>query len=79
MFPSSYSSRNGSTQVGHLVYLRKKESKLYGKWIIGIILLNEEDMVNVKHRNYGESHPHITSRTVRQLVKLWSIEDQGQD
>ena len=33
-------------------------------------------MVDVRYQNYGETQPRITSQTVRQLIKLWSVEDQ---
>ena len=30
----------------------------------------------MKYQNNGETQPRTTSRTVRQLVKLWSVEEQ---
>ena len=67
---------------GDLVYFKKRESQLDGKWIVGIVdeVKRGRDgkirEVNVRYHNYGENQSRITSRTVRQLVKLWSLEDQ---
>ena len=82
MFQQKWFNSDKELKEGDLVYFRKKESKLDGKWIIGMIQSVERGrdglirMVDVKYQNHAESHPQITSRTVRQLVKLWSIEEQ---
>ena len=82
MFQQKWFNSDKELKEGDLVYFRKKESKLDGRWIIGVIDLVERGrdglirMVDVRYQNHGESHPQITSRTVRQLVKLWSIEEQ---
>ena len=68
--------------VGDLVYFRKTDSGLDGKWITGMIEAVERGrdklirMVDIRYQDYGETQPRITSRTVRQLIKLWSVEDQ---
>ena len=66
MFKQKWFNSDRELKEGDLVYFRKKESKLDGKWIIGIIDSVERGrdglirMVDVKYQNYGESHPQIT-------------------
>ena len=82
MFQQKWFNSDKELKKGDLVFFRKKESKLEGRWIIGIIDTLERGrdglirMVWVKYQNNREKHSQLTSRTVRQLVKLWSIEDQ---
>ena len=81
MFQQKWFDSDKELKEGDLVYFLKKESKLDGKWIVGVIdsLERSRDslirMVWVRYQNAKEVQPQLTSRTVRQLVKLWSIED----
>ena len=79
---------------GDLVYFLKQESKLAGKWIIGMVEEVEHGKdgvvreVKIKYCNASEqklsltgdsskdkTYPRTTIRTVRKVVKLFSIED----
>jgi len=82
MFQQKWFQSDKDLVIGDLVYFRKTDSALDGKWIVGKVSEVERGrdqkirMVDVKYWNSGEDHDRITSRTVRQLIKLWSIEDQ---
>ena len=82
MYQPKWFRSDRDLKIGDLVYFRKTESRLDGKWIIGRISSVETGrdglirVVDVKYQNYGEAQPRTTSRTVRQLVKLWSVEEQ---
>lgn len=81
MFQQKWFNSDKELKEGDLVYFRKVESKLEGKWIIGVIDTLERSrddlirMVWVRYQNAGETHSQLTSRTVRQMIKLWSIDD----
>ena len=67
---------------GDLVYFQKQDGKLEGKWVIGKveqIIRSERDMkirrVIVGYRNEKESFGRVTDRSVRKLVKLFSVDD----
>ena len=81
MFQQKWFNSDKELKEGDLVYFRKRDSKLDDKWTVGAIDSLERGrdglirMVQVKYKNAGENHLQITPRTVRQLVKLWSIDD----
>lgn len=81
MFQQKWFKSDKELKEGDLVYFRKRDSKLDDKWIVGAIDTLERGrdglirMVQVKYKNAGENHLQVTTRTVRQLVKLWSIDD----
>ena len=67
---------------GDLVYLKKSpDNKLESKWVIGIVeqLLPSRDekvrRVIVRYQNASEDTPQFTDRSVRQLVKIYDIEE----
>ena len=66
---------------GDLVFFRKSESALDGKWVVGMVDQVEWGrdgtirMVTVKYFNGLNPNPEFTLRTVRKLVKLWDVDD----
>ena len=66
---------------GDMVFFRKTESALDGKWVVGMVDQVERGrdgtirMVTVKYYNGMNTNPEFTLRTVRKLVKLWDIDD----
>ena len=82
MYQQKWFKTDRELKKGDLVYFRKTDSGLDGKWVIGIVDGVERGRdskirsVDVKYQNFGETQSRTTSRTIRQLVKLWSIEDQ---
>ena len=68
-------------ESGDLVFFRKSESSLDGKWVVGMIDEVERGrdsvirMVTVKYFNGTNPVPEYTLRTVRKLVKLWDVQD----
>ena len=81
MFTPKWFKTDKELKQGDLVYFRKKESALDGKWVIGIVEDIERGrdniirMVSIKYFNGMKKTPQITLRTVRKLVKLWDIDD----
>ena len=68
-------------QVDDLVYFQKKESELSSPWIMGRVdqIIRSRDGVIrravVKYRNSGEKEDRVTDRSVRKLIKLYSVDD----
>ena len=68
-------------QVDDLVYFQKKESDLSSPWIMGKVdqIIRSRDGVIrraiVKYRNSGENEDRVTDRSVRKLIKLYSVDD----
>ena len=64
-----------------LVYFRKKDSALSSDWKIGQvdqIVAGRDGLVRrviIRYFNHNEDHPQFTDRSVRTIVKLWSVED----
>ena len=81
MFTPKWFKTDKELKQGDLVYFRKKESALDGKWVIGMVNDVEKGrdsiirMVSVKYFNGVNKTPQFTLRTVRKLVKLWDIDD----
>ena len=81
MFTPKWYHTYKELKQGDLVYFRKKESELDGKWIIGLVDEVERGrdniirMVKVKYFNGHNKTPEYTLRTIRKLVKLWDIDD----
>ena len=76
MFQPKWFKTDTELKKGDLVYFRKKESGLDGKWVIGMVeeLTRGRDniirMVKVKYYNGVSETPEFTERTVRKLVKI---------
>ena len=81
MYTPKWFKTDQELKKGDLVYFRKKESGLDGKWVIGMVEDIERGrdniirMVNVKYFNGHNKTPQFTLRTVRKMVKLWDIDD----
>ena len=81
MFTPKWYHTDKELKQGDLVYFRKKESELDGKWIIGLVDDVERGrdniirMVTVKYYNGHQKTPEFTLRTIRKLVKLWDIDE----
>ena len=66
---------------GDLVYFQKRESALDSVWTVGQIdqvIASRDGYIRraiVKYFNAGEDHHHLTDRSVRKLVKLWSMDE----
>ena len=81
MFIPKWYKTDKELKQGDLVYFRKKESELDGKWVIGMVEEVEYGrdniirMVKVKYFNGHQETPEYTLRTVRKLVKVWDIEE----
>ena len=66
---------------GDLVYFQKKESALDSAWTVGQvdqIIASRDGLIRraiVKYFNAGEKQPRLSDRSVRKLVKLWSIDE----
>ena len=81
MFTPKWFNTDKELKIGDLVYFRKKESGLNGKWVIGKVEEVERGrdniirMVRVKYFNGHNKTPEFSLRTVRKLVKLWDIDD----
>ena len=64
-----------------LVYFQKRESELSSPWTIGQVdqvIVSKDGFIRravIKYFNPGESNPQLTDRSVRKLIKLWSIDD----
>ena len=81
MFTPKWFRSDKELKAGDLVYFRKSESALDGKWVVGMVDSVERSrdniirMVTIKYFNGLSTTPQFTLRTVRQLVKLWDIDD----
>lgn len=66
-----------------LVYFQKEDSPLSKTkpWTIGQVdqvIASRDGHIRravIKYYNYGEKNPHFTDRSVRTLVKLWSLDE----
>ena len=64
-----------------LVYFQKKDSPLSSTWTVGQVdqvIASRDGYIRravIKYFNAGENHPHFTDRSVRKLVKLWSMDE----
>ena len=67
--------------VGDLVYYKKKESELGSPWVIGRvdqIMRGRDGVIRraiIKYRNASENIQRETERSVRKLIRLYSVED----
>ena len=82
MFVPKWFRSDRDLEVGNLVYFQKDPDTAFEtKWVIGIIDKVERSrdglvrIVTVKYFNGLDKTPQFTKRTVRKLVKLWSVED----
>ena len=68
-------------QPGDLVYFERDPSKLVSEWIMGRVdqvMRGDDGLVreaSIAYRNFKENHNRLTTRAVRSLVKLFSIDD----
>ena len=66
-----------------LVYFQKQESDLASDWTIGQVdqvITGRDGLIRrawIKYYNPGEKNPRLTDRSVRRLVKLWSIDESS--
>ena len=64
-----------------LVYFQKKDSPLSSTWTVGQvdqIIASRDGFIRraiIKYFNAGENHPQLTDRSVRKMIKLWSIDE----
>ena len=87
LFQPKWYDSDKDLQEGDLVYFQKKDSKLSNKWVIGKVdqvVRSDRDQkvrrVVVKYNNEKEEFCRLTDRSVRKLVKLFSIDEhQVQD
>lgn len=82
IFQPKWYDSDRDLQEGDLVYFQKSESKLDNKWQVGKVeqIVRGRDQkirkVIVKYRNASEENVvHLTDRSVRKLVKLFSIDE----
>ena len=82
MFQPKWWNHDKDLKENDLVLFKKKDSVLETEWTMGVIdeLIPGRDGVSrraiVKYQNTGEDRKRTTDRSVRSLVKLWSIDDQ---
>ena len=64
-----------------LVYFKKKDSLISSEWKIGQVdqvIASRDGLIRrvvIKYYNYPNEHPELTDRSVRTIVKLWSIDE----
>ena len=64
-----------------LVYFKKKDSPISSTWTIGQVdqvIASRDGVVRravIKYFNPKENHPQFTDRSVRKIVKLWSLDE----
>ena len=81
LFTPKWFKTDKELQPGDLVYFRKKESAIDGKWVIGkveSVRRGRDDIireVDVKYFNGTNPVEQFTLRSVRKLVKIWNLED----
>ena len=70
-------------KIGDLVYFPRAENPLDKKWLLGVVESMERGRdgliraIDIKYQNASENwgHYQVTNRTIRKVVKLWSVED----
>ena len=83
MFQPKWWSQERDLQEGDIVIFKKKDSVLESEWTHGKVdqLIRGRDGLSrraiVKYQNLDEEVKRTTDRSVRSLVKLWSIDDQS--
>ena len=66
-----------------LVYFQKDEGDISGSWTLGQVdqlVVSRDGFIRraiIKYFNAGEDRPQFSDRSVRKLVKLWSIEESS--
>ena len=66
-----------------LVYFQKDESDLRASWTLGQVdqvVASRDGLIRraiIKYFNAGDETPQFTDRSVRKLVKLWSIDESN--
>ena len=81
MFRPKWFKTDKELSEGDLVYFPRTESSIDSRWIMGIVesLTRGRDelirVVNIRYRNASENQDRFTERSVRKVVKLWSVED----
>ena len=69
------------TKVGDVVFFRKREGKMDGPWQLGQIneVTSSRDgvirRVEIKYFNASEEAPRFTDRSVRQVIKLFHVDE----
>ena len=83
MFQPKWYKTSEELKLDDLVYFPRKETPLDKRWLIGAVegLEHGRDglirMVDIRYKNRGEGPFEVTNRSVRRVVKLWSIEDMS--
>ena len=81
MFQPKWYKTSEELKEDDLVYFPRTESALDKKWILGAVNGIERGrdglirIVDIRYKNRGVGPFEITSRSIRRVVKLWSIED----
>ena len=82
MFAPKWFRTDKDLELGNLVYFQKDPDTTFDtKWVVGKVDEIERSrdgiirMVTVKYFNGQDKTPQYTKRTVRKLVKLWSVDD----
>ena len=83
MFKPKWFKSDKDLNDGDLVYFPRNENSVDSKWMMGIISkrhLGRDGLirvVDVKYRNSSENIDRVTERSIRKIVKLWSIDDMN--
>ena len=83
MFQPKWYKTSEELKVDDLVYFPRKETSLDKRWLMGAVEALEHGrdglirMVDIRYKNRGEGPFEVTNRSVRRVVKLWSIEDMS--
>ena len=69
------------TQVGDVVFFRKREGKLDGPWQLGMVEETTRSRdglirrIEIKYFNASENFPRFTDRSIRSVIKLFNINE----
>ena len=82
MFQPKWYESSKDLNENDIVYFQKKDSALDSNWVIGVIdqvVRSERDnvirRVIIRYQNKGENVPRFTDRSVRKIVKLFSVDE----
>ena len=82
MFQPKWYESSKDLETNDLVYFQKREGALDSKWIMGTveqIIRSPRDQVirkvMIRYQNRDENQPRITERSIRKLVKLFSVDE----
>ena len=82
MFQPKWYESSKDLNENDIVYFQKKDSALDSNWVIGVIdqvVRSERDnvirRVIIRYQNKGENVPRFKDRSVRKIVKLFSVDE----